>query len=55
MTDTPSSPEILESSPTAATLWQDHPALFELLRRRIASCAPNTQGALAADWCAWRA
>lgn len=39
----------------AATLWQDQPQLFERLRGRLASYAPNTQRALAADWRVWRA
>jgi len=41
--------------PTAASLWTDQPDLFARLRRRLASYAPNTQRALAADWRAWRA
>jgi hypothetical protein len=36
-------------------LWQDQPELFERLQRRLASYAPNTQRALAADWRMWRA
>jgi hypothetical protein len=40
--------------PLAALLWDDQPDLFERLRRRLASYAPNTQRALAADWRAWR-
>ena len=39
--------------PAAAALWDDQPELFERLRRRLASYAPNTQRALAADWRAW--
>lgn len=41
--------------PAAAVLWQDQPELFARLHRRLASYAPNTQRALAADWRAWRA
>ena len=41
--------------PAGATLWEDQPELFARLRRRLASYAPNTQRALAADWRAWRA
>ena len=36
-------------------VWDDRPDLFERLRRRLASYAPNTQRALAADWKSWRA
>ena len=39
---------------TAAALWQDEPALFEALRRRLASYAPNSQRAFAADWGRWK-
>ena len=42
------------SVPTAAALWQDEPALFEALRRRLASYAPNSQRAFAADWGQWK-
>jgi integrase len=38
----------------AATVWQDDALLYERLRRRLASYAPNTQRALASDWKAWR-
>jgi integrase len=38
----------------AATIWEDQPDLFEQLRRRLASFAPNTQRALASDWKVWR-
>jgi len=41
--------------PLAALLWDDQPDLFERLRRRLTSYAPNTQRALAADWRVWRA
>ncbi|MEI8299737.1 MAG: hypothetical protein WCH32_17190, partial [Pseudomonadota bacterium] len=41
--------------PFAATIWHDQPNLFEQLRRRLASFAPNTQRALASDWKVWRA
>jgi integrase len=41
--------------PKAAALWQDQPELFDRLRRRLGSYAPNTQRALAADWRRWRA
>jgi integrase/recombinase XerD len=47
--------EFVEPVSLAATLWQDQPELFERLRRRLASYAPNTQRALAADWRMWRA
>ncbi len=40
--------------PFAATIWEDQPDLFEKLRRRLASFAPNTQRALASDWKVWR-
>jgi integrase len=40
--------------PLAALLWDDQPDLFERLRRRLASYAPNSQRALAADWRVWR-
>jgi integrase len=40
--------------PSAAALWRDQPDLFDRLRRRLASYAPNRQRALAADWSAWR-
>jgi integrase len=40
--------------PFAATIWEDQPDLFEQLRRRLASFAPNTQRALASDWKVWR-
>ena len=40
--------------PTAAALWQDEPELFETLRRRLGSYAPNSQRAFAADWGRWR-
>ena len=40
--------------PLAATIWEDQPDLFEQLRRRLASFAPNTQRALASDWKVWR-
>jgi hypothetical protein len=46
---------LTDPTPYAATLWQDQPELFERLRRRLASYAPNTQFALAADWRMWRA
>ncbi|MEI6719170.1 MAG: tyrosine-type recombinase/integrase [Betaproteobacteria bacterium] len=46
---TPSQP-----TPFAATIWKDQPDLFEQLRRRLASFAPNTQRALASDWKVWR-
>ncbi len=35
-------------------LWQHEPDLFQILKRRLASYAPNTQRALAADWRAWQ-
>ena len=38
----------------AAAVWQDEPALFETLRRRLASYAPNSQRAFAADWSRWK-
>ena len=38
----------------AATVWDDEPHLYERLRRRLASYAPNTQRALASDWKVWR-
>ena len=41
--------------PGAATLWLDTPLLYERLRSRLASYAPNTQRALASDWSSWRA
>jgi integrase/recombinase XerD len=41
--------------PKAAALWRDQPDLFDRLRRRLTSYAPNTQRALAADWRRWRA
>ncbi len=41
-------------TPRAAAVWQDEPRLFDRLRRRLSSYAPNTQRALAADWRAWR-
>ena len=44
-----------QSTPFAATIWEDQPDLFEQLRRRLASFAPNTQRALASDWKVWRA
>jgi len=47
--------DFAEPVPLAASLWQDQPELFERLRRRLASYAPNTQRALAADWRMWRA
>jgi integrase len=51
----PTSPELVPPpAPAAATLWQDHSDLFERLKRRLASYAPNTQRALAADWRSWR-
>lgn len=40
--------------PLAAALWRDEPRLFETLRRRLASYAPNSQRAFAADWGRWR-
>lgn len=40
--------------PAAATLWLDTPLLYERLRARLSSYAPNTQRALAADWKRWR-
>ena len=40
--------------PLAATIWEDQPDLFEQLRKRLASFAPNTQRALASDWKVWR-
>jgi len=43
-----------QSTPFAATIWEDQPDLFEQLRRRLASFAPNTQRALASDWKVWR-
>ena len=50
-------PAPLDLAPVAgaATLWQDTPLLYERLRNRLASYAPNTQRALASDWRAWRA
>ena len=42
-------------TPAAASVWQDEPDLFARLRNRLASYAPNTQRALAADWRSWRA
>ena len=42
------------SVPSAAALWRDEPALFEALRRRLASYAPNSQRAFAADWGQWK-
>ena len=57
--DTPDMPLLpaLPAAPTpvAATVWQDEPDLFALLRNRLASYAPNSQRALAADWRSWRA
>ncbi|MBS0393911.1 MAG: tyrosine-type recombinase/integrase [Proteobacteria bacterium] len=49
-------PAPVGASPTslAATVWDDEPLLYERLRRRLASYAPNTQRALAFDWKAWR-
>jgi integrase len=49
-------PQLARSQPTpfAATIWEDQPDLFEQLRRRLASFAPNTQRALASDWKVWR-
>ena len=44
-----------QPTPFAATIWDDQPDLFEQLRRRLASFAPNTQRALASDWKVWRA
>jgi len=44
----------LSPSPAAAVVWQDTPDLFERLRGRLASYAPNTQRALASDWRTWR-
>lgn len=46
----------LRASPTpaAATVWQDEPPLYARLCNRLASYAPNTQRALAADWRRWR-
>ena len=40
--------------PLAAALWRDEPGLFETLRRRLGSYAPNSQRAFAADWGRWR-
>ena len=40
--------------PQAAALWRDEPGLFETLRRRLGSYAPNSQRAFAADWGRWR-
>ena len=40
--------------PGAATLWQDTPLLYERLRNRLTSYAPNTQRALSSDWSSWR-
>jgi len=40
--------------PFVATIWEGQPNLFEQLRRRLASFAPNTQRALASDWKVWR-
>ncbi len=50
-------PASLELAPVpgAATLWLDTPLLYERLRSRLASYAPNTQRALASDWSSWRA
>jgi integrase/recombinase XerD len=50
----PPAPLDLTPIPAAATLWQDTPPLYEHLRSRLASYAPNTQRALANDWRAWR-
>ena len=54
-------PEVTALAPTttpptslAATVWNDEPLVYERLRRRLASYAPNTQRALAFDWKAWR-
>ena len=44
----------IPAASTAASLWQDQSDLFNKLQRRLASYAPNTQRALAADWRAWR-
>ena len=57
--DTPENPDSQLTNrlpiPFAATIWEDQPDLFEQLRRRLASFAPNTQRALASDWKVWRA
>src|SRR5882724_4878428 len=50
----PPTPPDLAPVPAAATLWQDTPYIYERLRSRLASYAPNTQRALAHDWKAWR-
>jgi integrase len=50
----PPAPLDLAPVPGAATLWQDVPLLYERLRSRLASYAPNTQRALASDWSSWR-
>ncbi len=56
--DTPgkSKSQLMPSQPIpfAATIWEDQSDLFEQLRRRLASFAPNTQRALASDWKVWR-
>jgi integrase len=54
MTDASLPTAPFELAPGAATLWQDQPELFEKLRRRLASYAPNTQRALEVDWRRWR-
>jgi integrase len=41
--------------PAAAAVWRDEADLFETLRRRLASYAPNSQRAFAADWGRWKA
>ena len=42
-----------QPTPSAASIWEDQRDLFEQLRRRLASFAPNTQRALASDWKVW--
>ena len=52
--DQPPAPLDLVPVPQAAILWRDTPLLYERLRSRLASYAPNTQRALASDWSSWR-
>lgn len=54
MAESPATTEFFLPPSAAASLWEDYADLFGRLRRRLASYAPNTQRALAADWRVWR-